>query len=156
MMEVSQEYSQTMNGILFEKCLYENTTDLVPHNVVLPAKPEEKSPEYYGLLPLEATRGAKEVIYLSPFEKITNDPKNFMDTFKEFCLNTFLITPETISALQEIKKHCNKILEWEFFNLVLPENPYKLEEFKTDQDSMTGSTVNKLKTVWLPDIEKII
>jgi len=89
-MEVSQEYSQTMNGILFEKCLYENTTDLVPHNVVLPAKPEEKSPEYYGLLPLEATRGAKEVIYLSPFEKITNDPKKLHGHIQRILFEYFL------------------------------------------------------------------
>lgn len=41
LMEISQEYAYTMNGIIFDKYLTEATNDLVPHGLVLPPKEEE-------------------------------------------------------------------------------------------------------------------
>lgn len=40
MMEISQEYAYTMNGIIFDKYLTETPEDIVPHSLVLPPKEE--------------------------------------------------------------------------------------------------------------------
>ena len=37
-LEVNQEYIKTLNSIIFNKYLTENTTDLIPHNLALPEK----------------------------------------------------------------------------------------------------------------------
>ncbi len=37
-LEVNQEYIKTLNSIIFNKYLSENTTDLIPHNLSLPER----------------------------------------------------------------------------------------------------------------------
>ena len=39
--EVSNEYSYTLNSMIFDKYLYESAGDLIPHSLVLPPKAEE-------------------------------------------------------------------------------------------------------------------
>ena len=51
------------------------------------------------MLTLEKDKGAKEIYMFSPYEIYENDARDFTDIFKEFCLSSFLITPEAISAL---------------------------------------------------------
>lgn len=48
---------------------------------------------------LEKDRGAKEIYMFSPYEIFESEPKDFTENFKEFCLSSFLITPEAIAAL---------------------------------------------------------
>ena len=40
MEEVSNEYSYTLNSMIFDKYLYESAGDLIPHSLVLPPKVE--------------------------------------------------------------------------------------------------------------------
>lgn len=52
------------------------------------------------MLTLEKDKGAKDIYMFSPFEIYENDAKDFTETFKEFCMTSFLITPEAIVSLQ--------------------------------------------------------
>ena len=130
LMEISQDYHHTMNGIIFDKYLSESATDLIPHGLVLPPKVEEEDLNYYGMLELEANKGAKEIWMYTHLEVFKNDPKDFTELFKQFCLQSLLIAPEAISAFVQIRAECNKIIDYEFFNLNIPANPFKLDEFK--------------------------
>lgn len=51
------------------------------------------------MLTLEKDKGAKEIYMYSPHEIYENDARDFTEIFKEFCLNSFLITPEAIGSL---------------------------------------------------------
>jgi dynein heavy chain len=88
-----------MNGIIFDKYLTEATNDLVPHGLVLPPKEEETEVPYFGMLELEAKKGAKEIWMYNPVEVFKCEPKDFTEIFKIFCLQSILITPEAIAAL---------------------------------------------------------
>ncbi|KAL4464296.1 hypothetical protein ABPG72_011341 [Tetrahymena utriculariae] len=157
-MEISSEYSYTMNSIIFEKYLNEQNQDLVPHQLVLPPKEEEllsQVPEK-GMLLLEKDKGAKEIVLYSPYEIYESEARDFTEIFKEFCLSSFLITPEAISALQQIRTECNKILDYEFFKLLRPQQPQRLDEFKSDQETEIDKIVNRLRLDWVPNVEKII
>jgi len=57
------------------------------------------------------------------------EPKDFTETFKDFCFSSLYIKEEVISALQEIRVECNKVLEMEVFNIDLS-HAMVLEEFK--------------------------
>ncbi len=57
------------------------------------------------------------------------DPKDFTETFKDFCFSSLYIKEEVISALHEIRVECNKVLDMEIFNLNL-NSLMVLEEFK--------------------------
>lgn len=46
--------------------------------------------------------------------------KEFTDIYKEFCLKSFLITPQAINVLQQTKEECNEIIKLEFFNINEP------------------------------------
>ncbi len=48
---------------------------------------------------LEKEKGAKDIFMYSPYEIYVTEPKEFHEIFKDFCLNSFLITPEAIRAL---------------------------------------------------------
>ena len=41
MEEVANEYSYTLNSMIFDKYLYESAGDLIPHSLILPPKAEE-------------------------------------------------------------------------------------------------------------------
>lgn len=78
-----------------------NFRDLVPHSLILPPKEEElllQVPEK-GMLLLEKDKGAKEIYMYSPHEIFESDARDFTEIFKEFCVASFLITPEAIAAL---------------------------------------------------------
>jgi hypothetical protein len=51
-----------MNSIILRKYLVEMKEDIIPHGLVLPPSEIKELPNYYGLLPLEAQKGAKEVV----------------------------------------------------------------------------------------------
>ena len=57
-----------MNGIIFDKYLSEASSDLVPHGLVLPPKVEDNTTNYFGMLELEAKKGAKEIWLYNPHE----------------------------------------------------------------------------------------
>lgn len=74
---------------------------MVPHGLVLPAKSEDlilNAPEK-GMLTLEKDKGGKEVYMFSPFEIFVSEPREFTEIFKEFCMASFLTTPQVINAL---------------------------------------------------------
>jgi hypothetical protein len=51
------------------------------------------------MLTLEKDKGAKEIYMYSPHEIFESEARDFTEIFKEFCLVSFMITPEAISAL---------------------------------------------------------
>jgi hypothetical protein len=81
---------------------------------VLPPQREREEVKYYGLLPLAQ---GPEVYMSSPYDIFKQPARDFTELFKEFCLNSFLITPEAIRVLQDVRNECNRILEYEFFSL---------------------------------------
>lgn len=108
------------------------------------------------MLELEAKKGAKELQMYNPLEVMKSEPKDFTELFKEICLQSFLITPEAITVVREMVRECNNIMDYEFFSLTVPQYPYRLEEFKQEQDSVEHAAMTKLKQGWVPNIEKLI
>jgi dynein heavy chain len=56
---------------------------------------------------------------MSPKEVFQEEPKDFTETFKDFCFNSLYIKEEVIRALQEIRVECSKVQEMELFNFDL-------------------------------------
>lgn len=75
MMEASKEYSLTMNDIILDNHMEKQSEELVPHQLILPPKPPKEEPPYYGMLELEAKKGAKEIYMWSPYEVFKSEPK---------------------------------------------------------------------------------
>lgn len=98
-MDAAIDYQLLMNRILFDYHLMVNPTDLVPHGLVLPETQPKKDPNYYGMLALEAKKGAKEVYMWTPHEVFFNEPKSFTEIFKEFLLNSIMASPESVRCL---------------------------------------------------------
>jgi dynein heavy chain len=90
---------------------------------------EERPAPYYGMMPLERQRGAKLISMFSPDKIFYEEPKDFTETFKDFCFSSLFIKSEVITALQEVRVECNKVLEMEVFNTEL-HHTMVLEEFK--------------------------
>jgi len=65
---------------------------MVPHSLVLPPKDKKLHTNYHGMLELEAKKGAKFVWMHSAYEVYIEEPKGFADLFKEFCLNSILVS----------------------------------------------------------------
>jgi len=51
------------------------------------------------MLELEAKKGAKEMWMYNPYEIFKSEPKTFTEIFKNFCLDSFYVTPEAIATL---------------------------------------------------------
>lgn len=169
-MEVNQDYERTMNKIIFDRYL-ETTTELddqelYPKNLMLPDMDQNKEVRYYGMMPLERQRGVKLVWMYNPSQIQVEEPKDFTETFKDFCFSSLYIKEEVISALQQIRVECNKVLTMEIFNTsfvtVQESNKPKknvitvLEEFKHIQESSISQILYHLKGGWIQELTKII
>lgn len=139
LMEVNQDYLRTMNKIIFDNYL-ENTLkeedESYPHHLNLPPVEAEKLVPYYGMEQLERHKGAKEIWMYNYKEIYEEEPKDFTETFKDFCFSSLFIKEEVIKALQEIKVECNKVLEMDVFNYEIGVGCMVLEEFKHIQESV--------------------
>lgn len=124
---------RTMNKIIFDDFLKKNSKEdyhLYPE-LILPEehfKIEEPAREY-GMMELEKSKGAKLVYITNTKEIYEEEPKDFTETFKDFCFESLYIKEEVITALQEIRVECNKVLEMNIFNLKL-EDGMVLDQFK--------------------------
>jgi len=94
--EVGNEYSYTLNSMIFDKYLYESAGDLIPHSLVLPPKAEAPEVPQFGLLPINK---GPEIYVLSPIDILKVPSRQFTEIFKDFCLDSFYITPEAIKVL---------------------------------------------------------
>ena len=121
-----------MNRIIFDKCLKEYNSELLPHNLQLP-KPVMKKKQYFGLLELEAKKGAKELQIHNPNEIFKKEPMTFTETFKLFCLESILLKKEIVKSLQDIREQCSKIADLKFYELDI-NGSQRLEEFKNLQE----------------------
>lgn len=90
----------------------------------------------------------KEVMY--------DDPKDFTETFKDFCFSSLFIKEEVIKALQETKVECNRVLQMEVFNFDLQNGCMVLEEFKHIQESCISQVLYHLKGAWIQELTKIM
>lgn len=116
----------------------------------------EKEVPYFGMVELEKTSGAKEIVVASDKHVFASEPKDFTEIFKDFCFASLYIKEEVIKALQLIRMQCNNVLEMEIFNFKeLPMN-LRLEEFKHIQDSATSQILYHLKGSWVNELESII
>eukprot|EP00825_Cyclidium_porcatum_P020418 TRINITY_DN2313_c0_g1_i1.p1 TRINITY_DN2313_c0_g1~~TRINITY_DN2313_c0_g1_i1.p1 ORF type:complete len:622 (+),score=110.07 TRINITY_DN2313_c0_g1_i1:285-2150(+) len=157
MMEIDSEFQYSMNGIIFDKYLQEAPSELIPHSLALPRKPPKLEQSYYGRLELAAKKGAKEVLVITPQEVLKFEPKDYIETFKMFCLQSCIVQKEAIVILQEVRRQCNSIQNMLFFNLEIPpSHPYKIEEFKQEQYLTIQDSIKKLKEEWVPHIESTI
>lgn len=71
------------------------------------------------MMELERSKGAKLIYMYNPNHIYEEEPKDFTETFKDFCFESLYIKEEVITALQEIRVECNKVLEMNIFNLNL-------------------------------------
>lgn len=130
-----------------------DNTEIFPIKLNLQALQEENqkfiNDKYFGMVKLESQKeGAKEYQYEGK-KVYASDPKDFTETFKNFCFASLYIKEEVIKALQEIRKECNKVLEMDIYNYEeFPENMH-LEEFKNIQDSSTSNLFFYLKGSWV-------
>ena len=101
--EINHDYSRTMNKIIFDKYLEDNneiSDQMFPKNLCLPQNPDlTREIPYYGMMPLERHKGAKLVWMYTPDKIFYEDPKNFTETFKDFCFSSLYIKEEVICAI---------------------------------------------------------
>ena len=101
-MEVNNDYLRTMNKIIFDRYLEEankEEDDLFPIHLNLPPPEEEKIVPELGMVQLERHKGAKEM-WMYNFKEISyEEPKDFTETFKDFCFSSLFIKEEVIKAL---------------------------------------------------------
>lgn len=152
--EINKDYQNTMNKIIFDKCLKEYNNELLPHHLELP-KTSVKKRQYYGLLELEAKKGAKELQIYNPGEIFKKEPMTFTETFKLFCLESILLKKEIVKSLQEIKEQCNKISDLKLYEFEIV-GSQRLEEFKGIQDLQSGNSINYLRQDWVQNIVNIV
>lgn len=65
----------------------------------MPPKPKEKEVPYLGAVELERKKGAKEMIIENERNIMYVEPKDFIESFKNFCFNSLYIKEEVIKAL---------------------------------------------------------
>jgi dynein heavy chain len=150
--EASQEYSRTMNKIIFNEYYDEANKDLVPHELDIGEDTIEEVP-YYGMINIpkaNVTTESKEHFYVYP------NTKDFTEIFKEFCFSSLFIKEEVIKALQEIKVACNEQVEREIFSLTTEKEAIAIDEFKTIQESSISQLMSNLKGNWIHKMTKII
>ena len=69
-------------------------------------------------------------MWMTGWDKVQyEDPKDFTETFKDFCFSSLYIKEEVIAALQEIRIECNKVLDMKIFHTEMSQCMV-LEEFK--------------------------
>ena len=84
------------------------------------------------------------------------DPKDFTNTFKDFCFHSLYIKEEVIKALQEIRLKCNDVVGMQMFDLTVGRNRLVLEEFRHKQESSISQMLYNLKGAWIEELIKII
>lgn len=137
-MEVNNDYLRTMNKIIFDRFLEEaekEEEELFPHHLQLPPLDSKSEAPQFGMVQLERHKGTKEMWMYSHKEVFYEEPKDFTETFKDFCFSSLFIKEEVIKALQEVKVECNRVLDMEIFNFDIQSGCMVLEEFKHIQES---------------------
>lgn len=75
-----------MNKIIFDDYLEkEKESEDYPKHLRMPPKEEEKEVPFMGMKELERDKGIKEVAMYNHKEPMYSDPKDFAETFKDFC-----------------------------------------------------------------------
>ncbi|EGR27865.1 hypothetical protein IMG5_187090 [Ichthyophthirius multifiliis] len=161
--EVNNDYQRTMNKIIFDRFLQERNDkqyesipmEILNINLQLPPPQPLKEVPYYGMMPLQRHSGSK-TMYINNNQEISlEEPKDFTETFKDFCFSSLFIKEEVITALSEIRVECNKILDMEIFNKDL-HSCMVLEEFKHIQESSKNQILYILRGSWILELTKII
>lgn len=167
---MSNDFARTMNKIIFDTFLEEqappptapnqpeivNTNnDYYPRHLKLPPKTREKEVPQFGMMELERSKGVKEIYMFDPRQIHSVEPKEFNETFRDFCFASLYIKEEVIRALQEIRYECNKVLDMPIFNFDIPEAMH-LDQFKHIQESAVSQLVYNLKGQWVEGMIKII
>jgi dynein heavy chain len=101
-MEVGYDYNRTMNKIIFNNYLNRATkidADNLP-DLTLPPLQQKKETPFYGMIELERAKGNSKTLIIVGKEPITEDAKDFTETFKNFCFHSLFIKTEVIKALQ--------------------------------------------------------
>lgn len=108
------------------------------------------------MIELERTQGNSKEITIVGKEIISEDAKDFTETFKNFCFHSLFIKAEVIKALQEIRVKCNEVLEMDLFDLNKTRNRLVLEEFRHKQESSISQMLYTLKGSWIEELIKVI
>ena len=89
---------RTMNKIIFDKYLEEtnpNDDERFPKMLKLPPPAEEKQVPEYGMKELERHKGGMTFICCGR-DQYKEEPKDFTETFKDFCFSSLYIKEEVI------------------------------------------------------------
>lgn len=73
-----------------------NPGELIPHGLTLPPAAAKKARPYYGLLELEAKKGAKELFMWTPHEVFKAEPKSFTDLFRDLLVLSVFVSAESV------------------------------------------------------------
>ena len=89
-----------MNKIIFDTFLEDNKgEENFPAYLMMPPPPQPKEVPYFGMMELERTKGVKEKWMYKYDEVNYSEPKDFTETFKDFCFASLFIKEEVIKAL---------------------------------------------------------
>lgn len=153
--EVNQDYTRTMNKIIFDKFLEDNETEgMFPEPLHLPKQTMETVSPYFGMQQISTLK--KEAYMTNHKEIFYGEQKDFTDIFQDFCFASLYIKEEVIKALQDITVECNNISHMHMFLLHDLPPIMRLEEFKHIQDSATSQILYTLKGSWVNELIKII
>jgi dynein heavy chain len=89
-----------MNKIIFDCYLEDHKDDEnYPSYLEMPPPPPAPEVPYFGMMELERTKGVKEKWMFKYDEVHYAEPKDFTETFKDFCFASLFIKEEVIKAL---------------------------------------------------------
>lgn len=150
--EIEEDYSRTMNKIIFDSYIGDFTAKFDIEDVLALREQSKQSghrQEPFGT-------GAQGIIRMdsqTPAHSKNfsySDTYNFDETFKEFCFSSLFIKKEAIEALQEIRIKCIDVQEKQLFSYDWEASEIKrVDEFKTIQESAISQLGNQLKGQWI-------
>ncbi|KUF99279.1 Cyclin-P3-1 [Phytophthora nicotianae] len=95
------------------------------------------------------------VLYTTKSKRTIAPPVDYADQFIGFSFQTFLTSPEALSALIKVNEECYRILQLELFS-VKPGRSVKLEEFQQRQQALERAVLKTITEEWSVKVASII
>jgi dynein heavy chain len=128
--EVDQDYIKVMNEIIFDENLR-----------------EPSQAELCAQLKSEEERAAEAVVKQVPYSAILTIPDhNFDDQCSEFAQHSFMVVPEVVMCMQQIRAQCNMALEQPLF-MTQFDKTLRVDEFESQQASVLKECQHFVKDI---------
>lgn len=95
------------------------------------------------------------VPFSTNLERMVAPPVDYADQFLRFSFQTFLTSPEALSALLKVNIECYRVLQLELFS-VKPGRSVKLEEFQQRQQTLERIVLKTLTDEWPHKVASIV